>query len=179
MGTPAASASVLKVAGTAEGGYCIRVEGRGTMRESRSAGAFAAKPLEQPGTRVVVDLSACDYLDSTFLGCLVDLHRRAGRSDPPRFLIAAPPETVRKLLGPTRLDTVIRTTAEAPTVIGEYVALPAVDPSSPDVMEHVMQCHRLLAGLGGPQKGAFAAIADNIERELRKGAGAGGPAAGG
>ena len=166
MGVPAASPSVLKVAGIA-GGYCIRVEGRGTMRESRSAVEFAAKPLEQPGTKVVVDLWACDHLDSTFLGCLVDMQRRVGRTNPPRFSVSAPPEKVRKLLGATRLDVFIQTTAETPTLISDYVTLTASDPAGPDVMRHVMQCHRLLAELGGPQQAAFAAIADSIEKELQ------------
>ena len=158
--------SVVKV-GRIPPGYRVRVEGRGTLRESPAVHEFAGHALRDGASMLVVDLSACEYLDSTFLGCLVDLHRRAGRTDPPRFLVAAPPETVRKLLGPTRLDTVIRTTPEAPAVIGDYVALPATDLASSDVMKHVMQCHRLLADLGGPQKAAFAAIADNIERELQ------------
>lgn len=165
--------SVLKVAAAA-GGYCVRVEGRGTMRESRSAVEFAAKSLAEPGTRVVVDLSACEYLDSTFLGCLVDLHRRAGRSIPPRFVVSAPPEQVRKLLSATKLDLVLKTTAEPPEVLGDFVTLPAADPGSPDVMRHVMECHRMLAETGGPQRVAFAAIADSIERELNQSGGTSG-----
>src|SRR5947208_15951806 len=97
--------SVLKVAGTASG-YCLRVEGRGTMRESASAMQFVAGPLAQAGTSVVVDLSACEHLDSTFLGCLVEMQRRAGRASPPRLVISAPAEEVKKLLSPTELDLV-------------------------------------------------------------------------
>ena len=80
--------SVLKVART-PGGYCLRVEGRGTMRESQSAAQFVAGPLEREGATVVVDLSACDHLDSTFLGCLVEMQRKAGKSLPPRLVISA------------------------------------------------------------------------------------------
>jgi anti-anti-sigma factor len=167
--------SLLKVAGTT-GGCCIRVEGRGTMRESHSAAQFAARELESPGANVVVDLSDCEYLDSTFLGCLIEMHRRAGKASPPRFLVFAPPDKVRKLLSPTKLDMVLKTTAEAPQVVGEFVALPVADAGSPEVMRHVMECHRQLAAVGGPQKAAFAAIADSIERELNQGAAAGKPA---
>lgn len=162
-----AETCVLKVAGIT-GGYCIRVEGRGTMRESHSAAQFAARPLAEPDMAVVVDLSACEYLDSTFLGCLVDMHRRAGKSAPPRFHVVAPPEQVRKLLHPMRLELVLRPSADPPQVLGEFVPLPAADPGSADVMRHVMQCHRLLADVGGPQRAAFAAIADSIEKELEK-----------
>ena len=169
----APAASVLKVARTPTG-YCIRVEGRGTLRESRSAAEFAAGPLAAPGTSVVVDLSACEHLDSTFLGCLVEMQRRAGRAEPGKFVVAAPPDKVRKLFGPTKLDAVLKTTADPPQTLGDYIALPAADPGSPDAMRHVMECHRLLAELGGPQQAAFAAIADHIERELGRGGGAAG-----
>jgi anti-anti-sigma regulatory factor len=162
--------SVLKVARTAAG-YCVRVEGRGTMRESQSAAQFVAGPLEREGASVVVDLSACDHLDSTFLGCLVEMQRRAGRASPPRVLVSATPEKVKKLLSPTKLDLVLKTTAELPQVVGEFVSLPAAEPGTPDVMRHVMECHRLLAKTGAPQQAAFAAIADSIEKELEKTAG--------
>jgi anti-anti-sigma factor len=163
---PEAPASVLKVART-ETGYCIRVEGRGTMRESPAASEFAARPLAQAETSVVVDLSACEYLDSTFLGCLVEMWRKATHGGS-RFVVSAPPDKVRELFGPTRLDAVLKTTAEPPAVVGEWLALPAGDPASSGVMRHVMQCHRLLAELGGPQQTAFAAIAASLERELAK-----------
>ena len=164
--------AVLKVARTPTG-YCVRIEGRGTMRESRSAAEFVARAVaENPPPTLAVDLSACDYLDSTFLGCLVEMQRRVGKAPAapgvtgPRFVVSAPPEKVKKILAPTKLDLALKPRAEPPQVMGEWVDLPAADPADPD-MRHVMECHRRLAELGGPQRAAFAAIADNIERELR------------
>ena len=179
MPNPTATPSALKVARTPTG-FCLRVEGRGTMRESRPAAEFVNQSLAAgtgagagPAPTVVVDASACDYLDSTFLGCLVEMQRRVARAPAgpgamgPRFVVSAPPEKVRKLLSPTKLDAVLKTTPEPPQVVGEYVALPAEDPGNPDVVRHVMECHRRLAELGGPQQAVFAAIADNLERELQ------------
>jgi hypothetical protein len=134
--------------------------------------------LETPGTTLVVDLGGCDHLDSTFLGCLVEMQRRSARAGSGKFAVSAPSDKVRKLFGPTKLDAVLKITAEPPQITSEFVSLPAADPASPDVMRHVMECHRLLAELGGPQQAAFAAIADSIERELGKGSGAGGKPAG-
>ena len=178
MPNPAPAASLLKVARTPTG-FCFRVEGRGTMRESRPAAEFVTQALAaNPAPTVAVDLSACDHLDSTFLGCLVEMQRRvtkpagaaAAVAAPmmgPRFVVSAPAERVKKLLSPTKLDVVLKTTAEPPQVSGEYVVLPPEDPANPDVARHVMACHRRLAELGGPQHAAFAAIADSIERELQ------------
>jgi anti-anti-sigma regulatory factor len=137
------------------------------MRESRPAAEFATRSLDAPGTTLVVDVSACDHLDSTFLGCLVELQRRVVKQDRTRVGVYAPPDKAQKLFAPTRLDVVLRIVHEPPQVVGEMVTLPAGDPASPDLMQHVMECHRRLAELGGPQQAAFAAIADNLERELR------------
>ena len=184
MPNPTAPPSALKVARTPTG-FCLRVEGRGTMRESRPAAEFVKQSLSSPAgggaaPTVVVDASACDHLDSTFLGCLVEMQRRVSKAPAgpgaigPRFVVSAPPEKVRKLLSPTKLDSVLKTTPEPPQVVGEYVPLPPEDPADPDVVRHVMECHRRLAELGGPQQAVFAAIADNLERELQaKGRGAG------
>src|SRR5689334_5995318 len=60
--------SVVKV-GRTTSGYRLRVEGTGTMRESPAVGEFAERSLRDGTSTLVVDLSACDYLDSTFLGC--------------------------------------------------------------------------------------------------------------
>src|ERR1041384_4057628 len=77
--------STLKVAPT-ENGCMIRIEGRGTMLESTAAKNVALATLKGDDCAAVVfDLSACDYLDSTFLGCIAELHRGFGRSAPPRF----------------------------------------------------------------------------------------------
>ena len=173
---PTVAPSSLKVARTPTG-FCLRVEGRGTMRESRPAAEFVNQSLTStsagPAPTVVVDASACDHLDSTFLGCLVEMQRRVAKAPAgpgamgPRFVVSASPEKVRKLLSPTKLDAVLKTTPEPPQVVGEFVTLPPEDPADPDVVRHVMECHRRLAELGGPQQAAFAAIADNLERELQ------------
>lgn len=167
------AATVLKVAKT-HSGYCVRVEGRGTMKESGPAAEFVTRSLAaSPPPTIAVDLSACDHLDSTFLGCLVEMQRRVTKAPAPpgaagpRFVVSAPADKVKKLLAPTRLDAVLKTSPQPPEVVGDYVELSPADPASPEVIRHVMDCHRRLAELGGPQQAAFAAIADNIERELQ------------
>src|SRR5688500_13216265 len=115
-----AAASHVRV-GRTQGGYSVRVEGRGTMRESPAVYAFLSESLEREPVTVAVDLTACDYLDSTFLGCLLGLHKRFGRSAGPRFVIAADAEHRKKLLGPTRLDVLLKPAEAAPPTIGPWV----------------------------------------------------------
>ena len=53
-----------------ETAYLFRIVGRGTRRESPAVRDFVRGALED-GANVVIDLSPCEHLDSTFLGCLV------------------------------------------------------------------------------------------------------------
>ena len=74
-----AGASKLQV-GRIENGFILRVQGRGTMRESRVAHEFAMRCLPDATSQMMIDLSGCDYLDSTFQGCLLDLPSEAFRA---------------------------------------------------------------------------------------------------
>src|SRR4051812_36843229 len=129
--------STLKVGRTRDG-YRVRVAGRGTMRESPAVHQFAMHAIEDGPGNLVIDLSACDYLDSTFLGCLADLHKRLGRSGTPRFAVAAPPQARRRLLAPSHLDALLNPIEEAPEVIGEDLDLPANAMSPGELGLHVM-----------------------------------------
>jgi anti-anti-sigma regulatory factor len=166
MALPAGE-SKLKVARTANG-YRLRMEGRGTMRESRAAQAFAMQSQPEGGGQVVFDLSACDYLDSTFQGCLLELQRAFGRGPDSRFSVANPSEKVRKLMHAAHVDRFITLTDRSPDPIGEEMVIPPEVLDSSDMMRHVMDCHRHLAEIGGPQQAAFQKIADNMARELER-----------
>ena len=68
---------------------------------------------------VTLDLSPCEYLDSTFLGCLLTLHKRSVEVADTRFLVVADEGTRQRLLNPTRLDAVLQFAADHPNVILE------------------------------------------------------------
>ena len=158
----------LKIAPT-EAGCVIRVEGEGTMGQSPAAREVALNTLgADPKAVVVFDLSACEYLDSTFLGCLMDVYRQFGRTQPPRYFIAADAAQRKKLLGPTHLDRLIPMLEAAPTPCGNWVTMPTQNMSSRDLTRHVMECHQALADSECPMRGVFAKIVQHLERELAK-----------
>jgi anti-anti-sigma factor len=164
----ATTESLLKVALT-DTGCIIRMEGQGTMVHSPAARDIALRTLEgDPAATVVFDLSACEYLDSTFLGCLMEVYRQTARSNPPRYCITAPPELLKKLLGPTHIDRLIPALPAPPAARGQWFTILAQDIDKKTMMRHVMQCHRALAEVEGPMRGAFAKIADQMELELSK-----------
>src|SRR4051794_28214604 len=116
------SATCRLQVGRTDGGYRIRVEGKGTLRESPAFQGFAERALDNgPGT-LRLDLAACQHLDSTFLGCLIGLHRRYGLGQPPRFAIAESSQA-RLLLAPTRLDSFLNLTEGCPEFTSEVLFL--------------------------------------------------------
>lgn len=167
------AASLLKV-GRTDSGYCLRLEGSGTVRESRAAHEFVVRCIEDGKCPVTLDLSACPYMDSTFLGCLIDLHRRFGSAAVearPLFSVAAPSRDCRQALSVTRIDRMLRVENEPPHVCGDFVALPAQALESYDASDlagHIADCHRLLAGMGGPSQEAFRRISEAFDREIKK-----------
>ncbi len=146
-------------------GVTVRVEGPGTMSESRVVHAFAEEVLKQPQKRVVIDLHQCTYLDSTFLGGLVSLLKRHGDE---RFAIYAPADKRRILFSVSRLDQLLPFAAEAPPA-GEPDMSLQVAPmaTKEELAQYIVDCHRRLAELGGAEAQDFRSVADALESELR------------
>jgi len=157
------NACTLTVDGT-ESGYVCRIEGRGTMGESPHVRDFICGAIAD-GAHVVLDLSTCEYLDSTFLGCLVMLHAR-GENQDGSFRIFADPSRREKLLGTVHLDHYLNFTDECPAGTGDPVTLDVSVLDRAEFGEHLLETHRKLAELGGPAAGTFQKVADQIAREL-------------
>jgi anti-anti-sigma regulatory factor len=157
--------AVLKLAPTATG-CLLRVEGRGTMRESRAAHELAIRCLPTPDCTVAFDLSACENLDSTFLGCLIDLQRRFGRGQNTRFAITSPSESCRRLFETAQVQRALTIAPDSPPTLADFLTLPAAAMDSPQMPEHILNCHRLLSEFEGPSQPAFRAIADQLAKEL-------------
>ncbi len=158
--------SVLEV-GRTNDGFVIRVEGRGSMHESPGLRAFVIQALETASTvRLTVDLSECEYLDSTFLGCLVGLHSKFNPGGSHRLQVAGSDDKLRELFGPSGLQRILPRTTCADGAVNEWLAVPAADLDRDELGRHLIDCHRRLAAVGGPQAETFAAIADQIESEI-------------
>lgn len=145
-------------------GYVFRVAGRGTMRESPTLRDFVCGAMED-GADVVVDLAGCEYLDSTFLGCLVLLHKR-GQTCDGSFAVLAEDCVRKKLLATVGLDHVLEFAEQSPQCMGTPVTLPLTDLERREFHAHLLETHRKLAELGGPTAGTFRRIADQMAKEV-------------
>jgi anti-anti-sigma factor len=148
-------------------GCCIRVEGWGTMKQSRASKDVAVAALNSSSdARVVFDLSTCTYLDSTFLGCLIDLYRGYGRTDPPRFCIAAPAEVRARLLKACGLERLLPSMDALPQTVAGFTEIPERVFDTQDLMKHVMECHQSLAEADSKNRDFFLRIASELQKEL-------------
>lgn len=148
--------------------YVFRIEGRGTIRESKAFQTLAEDILETDDGLVTLDLSACNYLDSTFLGSIAILHRRFGQAKAPRFVVHAARSHCRSLFGPTHLDTIVSIAEQLPSTIGDFEEVEIKEDAAPSLGRHVMHCHQRLAEIDSPHQQKFAAIAQRLEDELSK-----------
>jgi anti-anti-sigma regulatory factor len=147
------------------GGYVISLVGPGTLRESPAFQHFVIECLGQ-GCSVVADVTDCEYLDSTFLGCFIGLHKRALLCEAASFKVFADRGTRIRLFATSMLDRCLEFVDERPTVHGGRISLEFRKFDHRDLGRHVMNSHRELAELGGKDADKFAAIANRLQQEL-------------
>lgn len=145
-------------------GMIVRIVGRGTMQESP---AFRALVDQRPLAPVVVlDATDCEYMDSTFLGCLIWMKKSCEGSPKRQFLIAASPATRIKLFSTTALGHYFEFIETCPEPLNDLVAID-VEKLDPETLgRHVMRCHELLADMGGEKAEAFRRVANRLSVEL-------------
>ncbi len=146
-----------------ENGICVKIAGSGSMYESTFVRDLILRSLdESPNARAAVDLTECSYLDSTLLGCLITIHRKAGN----RWVVAAQHDVVKKVLAPARLDTLLPITDTPPPRTSEYVPIEVPQVRAADMKPHLYECHARLAEIDGPLQAVFAKIAQQMKLEI-------------
>ena len=149
-----------------DSGYVFCLTGRGTLRESAAVRDFVCGAIED-GVDIVLDLSECVYLDSTFLGCLVIMHQR-GASCGGSFAVFADQSVRSNLLSSCRLDRLLRFVDERPEHIGVPLTLQVTHPQHTEFCQHLLETHEKLADLGGPAAETFRCIVEQMRKELSR-----------
>lgn len=146
-----------------QNGICLQIVGKGSMYESAFVRDAIVRVLQDdPEAYAVVDLSRCDYLDSTLLGCLITIHQVAGG----RWRIVASQKVVDAVLKPTKLDRLLPISNESPVLQADPVELEIPPARLADMTRHLYDCHAQLAQVPGPLQSTFAKIAAQMKREL-------------
>jgi anti-anti-sigma factor len=156
---------VISVASTSHG-YVVRIQGNGTSADSPALARFVNECLvqdEQPA--VWVDLLGCDYLDSTFLGCLVKLQRAGTQT---RFRVVADEAARKRLLAATSLDGFFQFDSQAPKSTSPFTKLDVTSISQRELGQHIMEAHQALGEVPGEFAAKFKGIASRLMDELTR-----------
>lgn len=159
------AANTALLSAPTEHGFLLRIVGRGTFTESPAFRDFVSRCLDMEGKpQVVIDVSQCEYLDSTFMGCLIWLHKHAESGS--RLQFFASPEKCRELFAFCMLDRVLNITRDCPQPTDEFVVLSMVDIEDNELGRHIAQCHKRLAELGTKEAARLQSVAERLSREL-------------
>lgn len=143
----------------------IRVTGRGTMRESPALRTAAEVALERGP--LVIDMSACEYLDSTLLGCLIGIRKLAEQQKRQFDIVASESQQV-KLFSTSSLDKYFDFVDEPPKVAGEWMEIEPENLDTEALSRHVLVCHERLADRGGTEGAVFRRVCDRLTTEIEQ-----------
>lgn len=148
-------------------GYLLEVAGRATMHDSHALRAFLGSTVPEVGLDLVIDLSECSFLDSTFLGHILVLHKQlelgAANSS---FVLVRPSEAVMHMLDESGLAEVLSIVEDCPQRIGEFIPLDLTEADAESFARHVLQCHQRLAEIPGPNQEVFKNVVRHMLDEL-------------
>ncbi len=158
----------------------IRCASRGSFINSPTLKAVAERYLETGGKLVVVDLEVCPGVDSTFMGTLAGLARRAmvvGGS----IELASPTPRTRAAMESLGLDMLLlidpgnsvwsddkeqrRAVLELRQAESE---VPQDDLSELDRTRHVLEAHKVLRSMNKQNDEAFGYVCETLEGDLAR-----------
>jgi serine phosphatase RsbU (regulator of sigma subunit)/anti-anti-sigma regulatory factor len=161
-----ASPSILY--GESEDGCFLALRGRGTWTASDAFHATARGILDA-GRPLVIDLSACVYLDSTFLGTIHELVQRAATGARGGVRIQGVHGEVRQAFEELSMETVLRA--------ADVVAAPLPEKLQPLAGEQaaanpsrlrILQAHEALASLSEQNRAKFGAVVETLRSQLEE-----------
>ncbi len=142
----------------------FRVDGCGRMTNSLPLRRFAEQALAAGATDLRLDLRHCTYMDSTFLGTLLQLKRAVERRGQGRFALVSPSPQCCQLLRQMGLETTFVVLTEEEPVEHDWTELCA-DQDADAFKRNVVQAHEELATLEGPAGAPFREVVRCLKQE--------------
>lgn len=129
----------------------FRVEGRATMTQSLPLRRHAERGLEAGLDHVRIDLRDCTYMDSTFVGTLLALHKQLDGAGRGRLTLLAPSPACARILRDLGLTDVLPADADADIPDdAPWQELPCSPDDAAAFKRNIKQAHEELASLPGP-----------------------------
>ncbi len=155
--------------GTIEDGLFIGLNGRATQRVCPTINRLVEAYLTSPPTAVSVtlDLSGCNWVDSTFAGWLVAVQRRLAKHPGARLLLAHASERCRASLDRLNIEHRFEFNFTPPPANARPIPCTSSDrPSRPD-MELMLRAHEELAAVNEQNGRVFGPVVELLKRQLQ------------
>ena len=144
----------------------LAVRGRGTWTHSETFYKLACRGLDSR-RRVILDLSACEHLDSTFLGTI---HEIVHRGAPGEVTLPCASPIVRMLFEELCMKRVTEALDDRPArPCGKVVPLQETDNTGAAGQRRLLQAHEKLVALSEENRRRFGPLVDAVRRELGEG----------
>ncbi len=145
----------------------FQVMGQGRMTHALAFRTFAEKCFADGATAMQVDLRYCTYLDSTFLGTLLRLHRSAAQRSR-RFALLSPSPQCLKLFRELGIEEILKIENVPEPKSNQWLELPSESTQRQDLTSDVVQAHRELGQLKGPAGERFQKVVRCLDEDLKK-----------
>lgn len=118
-------------------------------------------------SRLIVDLSTTESIDSTGLGLLARIANGVRRRDGSRPLLFSPQTDINTLISSICLDSAFTLYDRPPPALAG-TALPASAPSEGEMARTILEAHRLLSEINESNRAQFQSVVEAFEKELGK-----------
>ena len=145
--------------GETEDAVHLALRGRATWMHCDAFYETARAVLEE-GRPLVLDLSGCDYLDST---CLGTVHELVGRG---RVVLAGVTPVVRALFEELSMDRVLAGIREDVPAVPELYALSTRHDDAAAWRQRILRAHEALSGLSEHNREEFRGVVESLRGEI-------------
>ena len=155
--------------GQSDGGVFVKIAGPATMTLSAGFTALCDECRSRYQRPIFVDLSGCDWLDSTFAGCLVGQTVKARNADGPGFSLVRPSDTCCNVLTNMGLaPLLLADLPPAPPAPESFSQVTTQTFSAERVTETVIDAHEHLADVSQTNREVFGRVADTFRADLER-----------
>jgi serine phosphatase RsbU (regulator of sigma subunit)/anti-anti-sigma regulatory factor len=153
--------------GESEDQSYLVVRGRGTWMGSDAFYATALNLLES-GRPLVIDLSDCEYLDSTFLGTIHEVVTRFEESPRARATVQGADGAVKEAFEELGMERMLHATREPASPLPPQVQPLSAGPvRRPESQLRMLRAHEELASLSARNREKFLSVVETIRSQLQ------------
>ncbi|MBO7543630.1 STAS domain-containing protein [bacterium] len=142
----------------------IKIFGRGTFQTVADFRDFVKKSLDE-GMGVLIDLSNCETLDSTFIGTLVALSMKSKAAGESRLKLFNVSDHVRNIFTTLGLQGILDINEAAPGEGGDYSPIASTVHSKVEITDLMLDAHLTLSKINERNAVEFKDVVEFLKQQ--------------